>query len=118
MTQTNDITSLRDELFRTLRTLKNGATAEELAVAKAKNEIAQTIINSAKVEIDALKVIGGNGTGFIPALSAPTAPKAPAQPQPEYKEIPRQAKPSAAGVRLIRSGKIVQQGNTLRHTSE
>jgi hypothetical protein len=112
MTQTNDITSLRDELFRTLRTLKNGATAEELAVAKAKNEIAQTIINSAKVEIDALKVIGGSGTGFIPAL--PMLPKAPA---PTYKE-PTASKQTNNGVRLIRSGKVVQQGNTLRHTSE
>lgn len=117
MTQTNDITSLRDELFKQLRSLKDGASAEQIAVAKAKNEIAQTIINSAKVEIDALKVIGGNGTGFIPALSAPTEPKAPAKPQPEYKAI-QTAKPQAAGVRLIRSGKVVQQGNTLRHTSE
>jgi hypothetical protein len=114
MTQTNDITTLRDELFKQLRSLSNKSSAEELAIAKAKNEIAQTIINSAKVEIDALKVIGGNGTGFIPALQKPTA----ATPAPSYKQLPTKEKPTNGGVRLIRSGKVVQQGNTLRHTCE
>ncbi len=68
MTQpNNDISALRDILFESLRALKKGATAEDIALAKAKSELAQTIINSAKVEVDYIRVSGGDnqGTGFI-----------------------------------------------------
>jgi hypothetical protein len=35
--------------------------------AKAVADVAQTIINSAKVEIEHIKIVGGEGSGFIPA---------------------------------------------------
>lgn len=65
---TNDISAVRAALFDTLRGLSNKDEPMDIDRAKAINEVAQTIINSAKVEVDALRVIGGTGTGFIPAL--------------------------------------------------
>jgi len=67
----NTITELRAELFAAIRALKPGAKPEDIARAKTIAELAQTVINSAKVEVDLLKVTGGkNGSGFIP-LPAP-----------------------------------------------
>lgn len=74
----NDITTVRNALFQTLRDLSNKDNPMDIDRAKAINEVSQTIINSAKVEIDALRVIGGNGTGFIPALSPPKPEARPA----------------------------------------
>lgn len=68
---TNDISAVRTALFDTLRGLGDKENPMDIDRAKAINEVAQTIINSAKVEVDALRVIGGTGTGFIPALPAP-----------------------------------------------
>lgn len=73
---TNDITALRSTLFETLRGLSDKTNPMDIDRAKAINETAQTIINSAKVEVDALRVIGGSGTGFIPALAPPKKPPA------------------------------------------
>ncbi|HAF43452.1 MAG TPA: hypothetical protein DCK83_00525 [Gallionellaceae bacterium] len=71
----NDITAVRTALFDTLKALSDKANPMDLDRAKAINEVAQTIINSAKVEVDALRVIGGNGTGFIPPFKKlPAAP--------------------------------------------
>jgi hypothetical protein len=64
----NDIVELRASLFDTLRALSDKENPMELERAKAINETAQTIINSVKAEYDAIKVIGGTGSGFIPAL--------------------------------------------------
>ena len=58
----NDITELRTHLFDTLRGLKDGSV--KLETAKAINDTAQTIINTAKVEVDHMKVVGGC-SGFI-----------------------------------------------------
>ena len=67
----NDIAELRASLFDTLRALSDKSNPMQIDRAKAINETAQTIINSVKAEYDALKVIGGSGSGFIPALPAP-----------------------------------------------
>jgi hypothetical protein len=64
----NDIAELRSHLFDTLRGLKDGSV--NIDRAKAINETAQTIINSAKVEAEHLKIVGGQGTGFIKDASA------------------------------------------------
>jgi hypothetical protein len=61
------ITDLRGHLFRTLDQLANTTTPPDLERARAVAEIAQTLINSAKVEVEFLKVTGGEGSGFIPA---------------------------------------------------
>jgi hypothetical protein len=59
----NDINSLRQHLFDALAGIKDGSL--ELDRAKAIAEMGQTIINSAKVEVEYCKAVGGNGTGFI-----------------------------------------------------
>lgn len=55
----------------------------EIDRAKAISEVAQAIINSAKVEVDFMKVsgAGGKGSGFIPTEKQIEAPAAPAQPR-------------------------------------
>ena len=70
----NDVTELRQTLFDTLRDLKAGTM--DIDRAKAINETAQTIINSAKVEADHLKITGGKGSGFIPEAPALPPPAA------------------------------------------
>jgi hypothetical protein len=69
-----NITELRAELFKALKGLTDKTM--DIDQAKAVADVAQTIINSAKVEVEFLKVIGGQGSGFIP--SAPAAPALPA----------------------------------------
>ncbi len=65
------IQDLRKQLFEALARLDAKAGPEEIARAKATAELAQTIINSAKVEVDFLKVTGGKvGSGFIPLKPA------------------------------------------------
>lgn len=65
MSNDNTIKGLRDIMFDTLRGVKNGSI--DIDKAKAINDTAQTIINSAKVEVDFMKVTGhaGVATGFI-----------------------------------------------------
>lgn len=61
----NDITELRSILFDTLRGLKEKSI--DIDQAKAINDTAQTIINSAKVEVDHAKVTGKtSSSGFLP----------------------------------------------------
>lgn len=64
-TQTNDIQTVRDALFATLRDLSDKNNPMDLDRAKAVNDTAQTLINTAKVEVDYIRATGGKGTGFI-----------------------------------------------------
>lgn len=70
----NDINALRSTLFETLQQLKDGSL--DLDRAKAINETAQVIINTAKAEVDYMKETGANTTtDFIPQQAArPTLP--------------------------------------------
>lgn len=64
----NKIEDLRDHLFETLEALKDEDDPMDLDRATAISGVAQTLINSAKVEVEFLKAIGGaSGSGFIPA---------------------------------------------------
>lgn len=75
----NDITALRDILFEELRSLGKDAKPEDIERAKAKSDIAQTIINSAKVEVDYMKQSNSmTGTEFIPVKALPPGTKNPA----------------------------------------
>ncbi|MDC6126638.1 hypothetical protein [Burkholderia gladioli] len=67
-----NIDALRDHLFHTLEALTDGDKPMEIERAKAVAEVAQVIINSAKVEVEHLKVAGGKGTGFINAPGSVT----------------------------------------------
>jgi hypothetical protein len=60
----NKIEDLRDHLFEIIEMLKENDM--ELDKAKAIADIAQVIVNSAKVEVDFIKIVHGNGSGFIP----------------------------------------------------
>jgi hypothetical protein len=60
----NNIVELREHLFDTIRMLKDGKM--EVDRAKAVSEVAQTIINSAKVEVHYLEALGHDAaTGFM-----------------------------------------------------
>lgn len=59
----NNIESLREHLFDALKGLKDGTV--DIEKAKAMSEIAQTIINSAKVEVDYARHTGASGSGFL-----------------------------------------------------
>ncbi|MGR3911613.1 hypothetical protein Q3A80_31660 [Burkholderia sp. SR8] len=68
----NNIEALREHLFNTLQGLTSNEKPMEIERAKAIAEVAQVIINSAKVEVEHLKVAGGKGTGFINAPGSTT----------------------------------------------
>lgn len=59
-----NINDLRDAMFDTLQALKDGKITVEQA--KVASDIGQTIINSAKVEVEFVKATGGTGSGFVP----------------------------------------------------
>jgi hypothetical protein len=70
----NDINALRTALFDTLRGLQSKEDPLDIERAKAINDTAQTIINSAKVEVDFCRTTGQVFTsGFLasaqPALA-------------------------------------------------
>ena len=62
----NRIEDLRNHLFATIEALSDQEDPMELERAKAISEVAQTIINSAKVEVEFLKVTERDrDTGFL-----------------------------------------------------
>lgn len=76
----NKIDDLRNHLFATLEALRDEDKPMELERAKTIASVAQTIINSAKVECDFIELTGTRGSGFIPtdeATGAATAKSAP-----------------------------------------
>lgn len=74
MTKENTIDDLRSVLFDTLAALQDKQKPMDIDRALAIKEVAQTVINTAKAEVDFAKLHGGNvGSGFFggqPALSA------------------------------------------------
>lgn len=81
----NKIEDVRNHLFMALERLNDEdepVSEQELARAKAITDVAQVIINSAKIEVDYLKATKRKqGTGFIPAGEAIELPA------PEKKNI-------------------------------
>ena len=68
----NDISALRSTLFSVLEGLKDGTC--KIDQAKAINETAQTLINTAKVEVDFMRASGKTiDSDFLPAIQAPEA---------------------------------------------
>ena len=74
----NKMNDLRDHLFETLEALKDPDNPMALDRARAISDVAQTIINTAKVEVDLLKVVGGSpASQFIQVVEEPRGlPKA------------------------------------------
>ena len=61
----NKIDDLRNHLFATLEALRDKEAPMDIERAKAISNVANSIIESAKVEVKYLELIGGKGTGFI-----------------------------------------------------
>ena len=57
------INDLRETLFATLEAIKDGTM--DLDKARQVNEVAKTIVETAKVEVDYLRVTGGGESSFI-----------------------------------------------------
>lgn len=61
----NKIEDLRNHLFAALEGLADEEKPLDLERAKAIATVAQTIINSAKVEVEYLEITGQGGSGFM-----------------------------------------------------
>ncbi len=75
----NKINDLRDHLFETLEALKDPEKPMDIDRAKAVADVARVIVDSAKVEVNFLKVTGGvRSTDFLPDadVEAPARPRA------------------------------------------
>jgi hypothetical protein len=59
----NKITDLRDHLFETLEALKDPEKPMDLERARVISEVAQTIINTAKVEVELVKAVSASAPG-------------------------------------------------------
>lgn len=78
----NKITDLRNHLFATLEALSDPDKPMPIDRAKAIAEVAQVVINSAKVEVEMVKVTKKlPGSDFMPlAAPQPEGPKPPERP--------------------------------------
>lgn len=64
----SDINELREHLFATLRALRDPDAPMEVDRARVISQVAGTVIDSARVEIEHMRVTGEHqGTGFLPA---------------------------------------------------
>ena len=70
---TNNISTVRQALLDTITDLRRADNPMEIDRARAISEVAQTVINSAKVEVEYLKVTGQFNAPF---LDKPTEPPA------------------------------------------
>lgn len=70
----NTIADLREHLFATLSALRDKESPMEIERAKAISDVAQTIINSAKVEVDHMRVTGAEGSGFLAGAGTESLP--------------------------------------------
>jgi hypothetical protein len=60
----NKINDVRDHLFEVLERLKDGDI--DIETAKTMADVSQVIINSAKIEVDFIRITGASqNTGFI-----------------------------------------------------
>lgn len=85
----NKIEDLRNHLFAVLEALQDKENPMDIERARAIAEVADRVIDSAKVEVRYIEVTGNDGSGFIPDAK-------PAQPQ-----LPAPA-PQAAAPRLVK----------------
>jgi hypothetical protein len=70
-----NINDLRAHLFAVLAGLRDKDNPMDIERAKAISDVAQVVINSAKVEVDYMKVAGANsGSGFLESQPAALPP--------------------------------------------
>lgn len=95
----NKMNDLRDHLFETLEALKDAENPMDLDRAKVISDVAQTIINTAKVEVDLAKAVGGiPGSHFF-------------QIEEESRELPKMTR--ANEPRVLLENKRAHSGPTL-----
>lgn len=78
MTQGKTIQDLREVLFQTIEGVRNNSV--ELDKARTINELGKTLIDSAKVEVDFLRVTNGDASSFLGVEDKPPALPSPAWP--------------------------------------
>jgi hypothetical protein len=72
----NDINALRSVLFDTMNALSSKDNPMDLDRAKAIADVAQVVINSAKVEVEFMRLTGAQASNFIGTSEAlPNGPK-------------------------------------------
>lgn len=77
------IDDVRKHLFETLQSLRDPAAPMDLDRAKAVVSVAQTLIESAKVEVDYLRVTGTDNSNFLePKPTRPDLGRTPGQSTP------------------------------------
>jgi hypothetical protein len=69
----NKLTDLRNHLFETIESLKDTDTPMDVARGKVIANVAQAIINSAKVELDFLQLTGQEARSTFLSLPDPSA---------------------------------------------
>lgn len=69
MAKAPTIDTLREHLFSTLAALRDEDAPMDIDRARAITDVAQVIINSAKVEVDHMRVAGTTTSSFIPAIA-------------------------------------------------
>jgi len=62
----NDLDTLRRHLFDTLADLRDRNKPVDVERAKAVVAVADKLIETGKVEVQYLNIVGGKGSGFIP----------------------------------------------------
>lgn len=70
----NKIEDLRNHLFATLEALQDAEKPMDLDRAKTIADVARAVIESAKVEVDFLRVTDSAGTGFMSDVKQIGAP--------------------------------------------
>ena len=100
----NTIDDLRSHLFETLAALKDKDAPMDLDRARSVAEVAKVLVESAKVEVEFLKVTGATrGTGFLPEEErrvAPVSRRLDGQDPPPRAVVPSGDKCVLCGIRL------------------
>jgi hypothetical protein len=113
---TDHISDVRSALMAQLRALREATPdklADEIRRAKAVNETAQTIVNTARVEVDYINAInGGASAPFIEAPEDDHPPRIPSKPQ---SPLPTADDPARLGGP---SANHPWRGSVTRHRSE
>lgn len=70
----NKMVDLRNHLFATLEALQDKDNPMDVQRAHAIQAVAAKLIESAKVEVQVMRLTGSLGTGFIPVNETPELP--------------------------------------------
>jgi hypothetical protein len=98
-TPRHTIDELRDHLFGTLDALRDKENPMDIARARTVSEVAHTIIESAKVEVEYMKTTKRPGTSFIGL--EPPADDAPALTEQQGRGVTRTTTPHPSGLGTI-----------------